>query len=245
MRCIPYGSGSKEEMQMSMIKSKKGASAPQATKEAGKRESSHLHVLRLSLLGLFAAIVLLMSFTPLGYLRIGALSVSFLVIPVAAGAIMLGPWGGLILGTLFGFSSFAQAFVGDAFAAMLLSINPICYAIMCIVPRVLTGLFAGLVSKGFARSEKTTINTVTRSVVTSLLTPVFNTVMFMGSLVLFFWNDEYIQGFASGKSVLPFIIAFVGVNGLLEIAASLLIGTAVGIALIKVSDRMTGRKILW
>ncbi len=230
---------------MSMIKSKKGASASNAANGAGNRESTHLHVLRLSLLGLFAAIVLLMSFTPLGYLRIGALSVSFLVIPVAAGSIMLGPWGGLALGTLFGFSSFAQAFVGDAFAATLLSINPICYAIMCIVPRVLTGLFAGLISKDLARSEKTSINTVTRSVVTSLLTPVFNTVMFMGSLVLFFWNAEYIQGFAAGKSVIPFIIAFVGINGLLEIAASLLVGSAVGIALIKVSDRMTGRKILW
>ena len=54
------------------------------------------------------AILLIMSFTPLGYLNVGPLAISFNMIPVAIGAITLGPLGGLILGAVFGLTSFLQ-----------------------------------------------------------------------------------------------------------------------------------------
>ena len=224
---------------MSIIRSKKGAAAP------NNRESTRANVIRLALLGLFSALILVMSFTPLGYLRIGLLEVSFLMVPVAAGAILLGPTGGMILGALFGITSFIQAASGmSAFGVTLFGINPIFTAILCLVPRILMGLFAGLISKTFAASADKSLNTAARSVVTALLTPVFNTVMFMGLLIMFFWKTEYIQGLAGGLDIFPFIFAFVGINGLLEIAASLVIGTAAGIALIEVCQRMTGKNIL-
>ena len=46
---------------------------------------------QLTLLGLMAAILLLMAYTPLGYLNIGPLAISFNVIPVAISAVVLGP----------------------------------------------------------------------------------------------------------------------------------------------------------
>jgi len=224
---------------MSMIKSKKGASA--SGTEGSVRAANRTHVMRLALLGLFTALILVLSFTPLGYLRMGPLEVSFLMVPVAAGAVLLGPSGGLILGTLFGLTSFIQAATGlSVFGFALFGINPLYTAVLCLVPRMLMGLIAGLVSTAFAASSKPAINIGVRSVVTCLITPMLNTVMFMGLLVLFFWNTDYIQGFAAGMNVLPFIIAFVGVNGLLEIAASLIVGSAASIALINVCKRMTG-----
>ena len=51
---------------------------------------------------MLCAILLMMSFTPLGYLNIGPLAISFNMIPVDIGAIVLGPVGGLILGAVFG-----------------------------------------------------------------------------------------------------------------------------------------------
>ena len=57
---------------------------------------------------MLCAILLVMSFTPLGYLNIGPLAISFNMIPVAIGAIALGPVGGLILGGVFGITSFLQ-----------------------------------------------------------------------------------------------------------------------------------------
>jgi len=233
---------------MSMIKSKKGAA-----EGTTNRESSRERILRLSVLGLFSAIILLLSFTPLGYLNIGILSITLLVIPVAAGAIMLGPWGGLILGTLFGITSFLQFLRGDALAILLLSANPFLYAVMCIVPRMLVGLLAGLISKWLSRAKSEKINVVARSVVTSLVTPMLNTVLFMGTLMLFFWNSPALMGFLEEvgiiqngveSRVLPVIITMVGINGIAEIAANLIVGTAVGIALIEICKRMTGKNIL-
>lgn len=226
---------------MSMIKSRKGTTAEGSV----SRENSRAHVLNLALLGLFSALILVMSFTPLGYLRTVGVDISFLMVPVAAGAVLLGPKGGTILGALFGITSFIQAAFGmSPFGAALFAINPIYTAIMCLVPRILMGLIAGLVSKAFAASEKPSVNVGVRSAVTCLITPMLNTVMFMGLLVLFFWNTEYIQGFAAGKGALPFVFAFVGLNGLLEIAASLVVGSAVSVALINVCKRTTGKIIL-
>ena len=44
---------------------------------------------QLTLLGLMTALLLLMSFTPLGYLNIGPLAITFNVIPVAVSALAL------------------------------------------------------------------------------------------------------------------------------------------------------------
>mgnify|MGYP000742017081 FL=1 len=45
--------------------------------------------MRLTLMGLFAAVLLLMAYTPLGYLNIGPLAITLNVIPVALAAITL------------------------------------------------------------------------------------------------------------------------------------------------------------
>ena len=51
-----------------------------------------------------AAIVVLMAFTPIGYLRLGAVETTFIMIPVAVGAITLGEKSGAFLGLVFGVS---------------------------------------------------------------------------------------------------------------------------------------------
>ena len=62
------------------------------------------------LMAILAAIMLILGFTPLGFLRVGAIEITFMVIPIAIGAILLGPRGGAILGGLFGAISFFQCF---------------------------------------------------------------------------------------------------------------------------------------
>ena len=97
-------------------------------------------------LAMMIAIIILMAFTPLGYLRTPGLSITILTIPVAVGAIILGPRGGAICGLAFGATSFYMALTGSSsFAAMLLSINPFGTFITCIVARVLEGWLTGLI----------------------------------------------------------------------------------------------------
>ena len=61
-------------------------------------------------LAVLIAIMLILAFTPLGYLRIGPLAISLMTIPVVIGAMILGPAGGAVLGLVFGLTSFYQCF---------------------------------------------------------------------------------------------------------------------------------------
>ena len=183
-------------------------------------------------LAMMIAIIILMAFTPLGYLRTPGLSITFLTIPVAVGAIILGPRGGAICGLAFGATSFYMALTGSSsFAAMLLSINPFGTFITCIVARVLEGWLTGLI---FAALYKKASARKVSYYVASLACPLLNTLFFMGFLCVFFYNTEYIQGIASGFGVsnpILFVADFVGVQGLIEAVICFIIGSIVSRAL--------------
>ena len=75
-------------------------------------------------LALLAAIVLVLAYTPLGYIHIGPLAITPIMIPVTVGAILLGPTEGAILGGIFGLTSFSTCFGSDMFGTTLMGINP-------------------------------------------------------------------------------------------------------------------------
>ena len=83
---------------------------------------------RMVLLAMLGGILLVMSFTPLGYLNIGPLAISLNMIPVAIGAVALGPGGGAILGAIFGITSCLHCvgIGGTSYMGMLLfEISPV------------------------------------------------------------------------------------------------------------------------
>lgn len=173
---------------------------------------------------LLAAIIVIMTFTPLGYLRLGVLEITFITVPVAIGAIVLGPLGGALLGGLFGLTSFFTCFGTSAFGAMLLSINPIYTFIVCMVPRVLCGWLAGVIFKAFKSKGVVSYG------LSALACPVLNTAFFMSGLVLCFYNTEYIQGFVSALGAanpFMFVVLFVGVQGLVEAGVCTVLAGAV------------------
>ncbi len=179
-------------------------------------------------LALLTAIELVMAFTPLGYLEIGPVSITFMAIPVAVGAIVLGPLSGAFLGLVFGLTSFSQCFGADTFGTTLLGINAFSTAFMCLVPRILMGLFAGLIFGGL---KKTTLGETGGALLSSLACSIINTVLFVGSLIVLFGNTEYIKGF--GDSVIAVIMALVSINTVIEAIACTIIGGAVSKAVIK------------
>ena len=74
-------------------------------------------------LAILTAIILVMAFTPLGYLRVATMTITFLSIPVVIGAILIGPAAGAFLGFVFGLTSFIQCFGMDALGTALMTIN--------------------------------------------------------------------------------------------------------------------------
>lgn len=183
-------------------------------------------------ISLIVAILILMAYTPLGYLNIGPLAITFNVIPVAIAAIALGPKGGAIAGAVFGLTSFLQCIgVGgvSAMGAALFSIQPGLTFVQRFVPRVLDGLLLGFIWR-FARNR---LPVPVACGITGFCSAFLNTVFFMTSLVLLFGNTEYVQNLIAGRNIIMFICTFVGVNAVFEMVASTLITCAVGTALSK------------
>lgn len=137
---------------------------------------------------LLTAIILVMAFTKLGFIVVGPLTLSFIMVPVVIGAITLGPWVGAFLGLVFGIASFTQCFMGDVLGSFLVSSSIPRTLIVCVVPRVLAGFFSGLVFKAIAKVDK---KKGWSYVVTSICGPIFNSVLFLGFLAIFFWNLQF------------------------------------------------------
>ena len=96
-------------------------------------------------MALLVAIILLMAFTPIGYIKTAGLEITLIVVPVAVGAVTLGPTAGAILGGVFGITSFIQCFGMSQFGALLLGINPFLTFLVCVPTRILMGWLTGLI----------------------------------------------------------------------------------------------------
>ncbi len=185
---------------------------------------------RLVQLAILVAIMLILAFTPLGYLKVGAIEITFMTIPVVIGAILLGPPAGAFLGGVFGLTSFIQCFGMSPFGAVLLGINPIFTLLVCMVPRILMGYLASLIFQVIARHDKTKILSFA---VASLSGALLNTILFVGMLMLFFGSSEYMMTMRGGLGLLAFLAAFVGINGLVEAIVAFVLGTAISKALVQ------------
>ena len=188
-------------------------------------KKSKMSARELTTLGLLTGILLLMNFTPLGYFRTLGLSISLMMIPVGIGAMLIGPKAGAWLGFVFGATSFYQALTGSSpFSSMLLSINPVGTFMTCVPTRLLMGLCVGLIFKAVQRVDK---RKTACYFVGGFFAAFLNTLFFMGTLLLFFWNTEYVQGInqtLGNLNPLLFVLAFVGINGAFEMTSSCIVG---------------------
>ena len=156
---------------------------------------------QLTILGLMAGILFLMAYTPLGYLNIGPLAVTFNVIPVAVCAIVLGPTGGAIAGAVFGLTSFMQAIgIGgvSALGSALFQINPFMTAVQCFGPRILDGICIGFIYRAVHKKA----NTYVSCAVTGFFSAFLNTLFFMTALIVMFGNTELIRNLMGGHNII-------------------------------------------
>lgn len=187
---------------------------------------------QLTILGLMSGILFLMAYTPLGYLNVGPLAVTFNVIPVAICAVVLGPTGGAVAGAVFGLTSYMQAMgIGgvSALGSALFQISPVLTAVQCFVPRILDGICLGLIYRVVHKKA----NTYVSCAVTGFFSAFLNTLFFMSALVMMFGNTELIQNLMGGRNIIVGCCVMVGFNAISEMISSTIITAAVGTALSK------------
>lgn len=105
----------------------------------------------LVLTALFTAIIVIMAFTPLGYIPLVVINATIIHIPVILGALFLGPKKGAFLGFVFGFTSFINNTVKAVTASAFVFSPVVAYSYVgvsgifkslyiCFVPRILVGV---------------------------------------------------------------------------------------------------------
>lgn len=185
-------------------------------------------------LALLIAVVAILSYTPLGYIKTFGFEITTVVVPVAVGAVTLGPAAGAILGAAFGLMSLSRWLMGmSALGATLFNINPVATFVVCVVARTLMGWLTGILYRLFVKVD---FMKKVALVVANLCAPLLNTFFFMSFIILFFYRTEYIQGLVEkmgATNPFMFVIAFVGLNGLVEAVVCFVIGSAVSKALKK------------
>lgn len=215
-------------------------SAQEAARPAAK--SGKRSVQELVRLSVLVAIMLLLEITGLGMIKTAGLEITTLMVPVIVGAIVMGPGAGALLGGVFGCISFWECFGKSTFGAMLLSIDPICTFLVCVPTRILAGWLCGLAFKGLNRLDKSNLWSFGAA---GFVGALCNTAFFMTTLCLCFYRTDYIQSFVEllgSANVFLFILAFVGVNGLIEAAACLLTGAAIAKAVLYSRGKLAARR---
>lgn len=105
----------------------------------------------LVLTALFTAIIVIMAFTPLGYIPLVVINATIIHIPVILGALFLGPKKGAFLGFVFGLTSFINNTFKAATASAFVFSPVLAYNVVgasgifkslyiCFVPRILVGV---------------------------------------------------------------------------------------------------------
>ena len=189
-----------------------------------------MDVRALAILGLMTALLILFSFTPIGTIPIGPLSITLNVIPLAVAAIALGPVGGLIMGCVFGLLSFLQCLgigIPSGMGITLFSIDPFLAFIQRFIPRALDGFLVGLIFRALEKKP----GFRPACFIAGFCSAFLNTAFFMSALVLLFGNTEYVRGLMNGRNFLVFVCAFVGVNAVVEMLVCTVVSGFVGSAL--------------
>ena len=187
--------------------------------------------LALAQLGMLSALIVIMTFVPyIGYISIGALSITLLHIPLIIGACVLGIKGGLVLGAVWGITCIIKAATSPVAITDPLFTNPL----VSLLPRLLAGLVAGLVFEFVSKKFKKFHLASVLSAVFACLT---NTVFVMGSLYLVYGQSSEaaklgIVQFDFG-SFIYFILGAFGTNAVFEMIIAIVIAVPISHALRK------------
>ncbi len=183
------------------------------------------HLLAMVKLAMLVALLMIFCFTPIGFLKIGIVEITFNMIPVVIGAIVIGPAAGAFLGALFGAASFWQCFGQSTFGTLLFGVNPFFTVLICFVPRILAGLLPGLIFRAMTNKK----DNIAAYFVSAAVGSLTNTVLFVGGFCLLF--KDTMLGMASDNGLSP--LAFIATAFLLNAAVELVANTAIAAAVSK------------
>lgn len=176
---------------------------------------------QLTVIGLLAAVTIILGISGFGLIRIPPINFTILHIPTLIGALVEGPRVGMFIGLIFGGYSLVQNLMTPNLMSFAF-INPI----VSVLPRMLIGPIAYYMFKAIPIKSS-----VVRIVISLFVTTLLHTIMVMG-LIYIIYAEPY--AIATGKpidQVLNIILGVAIFHGSLEAAGAVIIGAPIVVAL--------------
>ena len=172
------------------------------------RKTKKLEVRKMAIIGVLAAISIMLSMTPLGFIPLGPVNASIMHIPVIIGAVLEGPLVGITVGLIFGATSLFRALTMPTITSFAL-INPL----VSILPRVLIGIVAYYVYK---LTIKLTKNTCVSGWITGVIGSLVNTIGVLG-MIYILYGARYAEALGkSASAAKTLILTLIATNGIPE-----------------------------
>ena len=187
---------------------------------------------KITLTAVLVAIILILSFTPLGYLVVGPIAATTIQMPVIVGAVVMGPLYGAVLGLFFGASAIIKVLTmpgADPVATLVMSTSPLRYLVICVGSRVVMGWLTGLLALGLSKVPllQGRGRSPIRYGITGFVGSMFNTIFYLGLLGLLATElvADYYAIDVSGVAAM--ILGVVGTLGVPEAVVSCVVVAAV------------------
>ena len=182
----------------------------------------------IAFLGVLVALVVVLqlwgSMIPIG---IAGLNLSFVLIPITLGAMILGPVAGLILGFIFGFVVLMTGVTGaNFFTSYLLADSPFLTVLTCLLKGMLAGAVAGLLYKVISKKNKYVAVFVASAVVPVLNTGIFILGCLCMSGTIQSFTGNYMPDFDGHNIMYIIVVGLVTVNFFIELAINLVCSPA-------------------
>ena len=186
---------------------------------------------KIAFAGIIIGLIIVMSFTPFGFITIASgASITLVHIPVLIGAMVLDKKYGAVLGLVFGVCSIILAFMNVATNA------PFTNPIVSILPRVAFGF---LIVPLYNLLNKKINNNIVATAITMCLATFIHTIIVLVPMYIvwrtnfYFGVNDYTANYGDGTGINLFALIF-GIllaNGLIEILLAGVIGTPISMAM--------------
>lgn len=184
---------------------------------------SGLTLRELTVVGLLAAITIILGLSGYGIMALGPLNVTTLHVPALIGALVEGPRVGAFVGLIFGVYSFWQNFTAPNILSPLF-INPL----VSVVPRIIFPILAVLVYKSLWKVPQGP-----RIIISAFMGTIFHTCMVMG-LIYVLYSNMFAQAMhLSSDQVIGTILILSVTHGIPEAIFAGVIVTPIALALRK------------
>lgn len=193
---------------------------------------------QLTIFTLFAAIILMLSMTPLGFINLAFIKATIVHVPVIIGSILLGPKAGAGLGLIFGLNSMinntiAPSVLSFAFSPLVPVIGTesgsLWAIVIALLPRILVGVFPYYVVKKFKTKNETF-----KLGLAGFIGSMTNTILVMGLIYILFKDSYAMAQGLQPQVVANTILTVVFTNGIIESLVATLITVPVTKIMLKI-----------